>query len=62
MNIIGTKTDNSFTYKAGFMGRTVGIHAASLLEARKQAEVYFKPTRKNVGYLWVEKATEDETD
>lgn len=62
MNIIGTKTDNTSAYKAGFLGRTVGIHAANLLEARKQAEVYFKPTRKNTGYLWVEKAVEDETN
>lgn len=61
MNIVGTKADNTHPYIAGYMGRRVGIYAENLLAAKKQAEVYFKPTRKNVGYLWVEKAVDEDS-
>jgi len=50
---INEKTEGDCGYVAGLSGKKVGIYAASLYKAKLQAIEHFKPSKKNMGLLWV---------
>ncbi len=50
---INEKSENDSGYVAGYMGKEVGIYAPSLYQAKLKAQDHFKPTKKNIGLLWV---------
>lgn len=50
---INEKTEGDSGYVAGLNGKKVGIYAASLYKAKLRAIEHFKPSKKNMGLLWV---------
>ena len=56
MKILGTKTENTRQYIAGFKFKKVGVYADSKYEADTLARAYFKPNKKDSSLLWVELA------
>ena len=40
-------------YTAGLNGREVQLYAASMFAAKEAAIKYFKPSKSNLGLLWV---------
>ena len=57
--IINEKKDGDKPYLAIFKGRTIGLYASALWPAKQLAVAHFKPSKKDVGYLSIELATED---
>ena len=56
MEILGTKTEGSRAYIAGFKSKQVGVYANGKYEADTLARTYFKPSKKESGLLWTELA------
>ena len=56
MEILGTKTEGSRAYIAGFKSKQVGVYANGKYEADTLARAYFKPSKKESGLLWTELA------
>ena len=60
LETINKPTPRSNTpYIAGFQGKTVGLYAESLRAAKQKAIEHFRPSKKAMGLLWVELASED---
>lgn len=47
-----------YDYIAGYQAKRLEIHAVSLYAAKQAAINFFKPSKKNMGLLWVELVTE----
>lgn len=54
----GEKKEGDSPYIAGFLGKVIGFYAADLWAAKQFATAHFKPSKKNAGLLWVERAEE----
>lgn len=59
MEVINQKTDGDRSYIAGFVGKKVGIYAATLSAAKDIAIKHFKPSKKNMGLFWIQIAEEE---
>ena len=59
MDIINKKGVVDRAYIAGLNGEKVGLYAPSAAAAMQKAFEYFKPKKKDRGYLWVELASEE---
>ena len=49
---------NNTPYIAGIQGKKVGLYAESLYAAKQKAVEHFRPSKKTMGLLWVELASE----
>lgn len=59
MSAINKKTITTpFPYVGGLNGQKVELYASSLADAKEQVVKYFKPSKKNMGLVWVQLATE----
>lgn len=47
------------TYEAGYKDKRITIQAESLYAARQEAERLLKPTKKDIGLLWIELMTDE---
>lgn len=52
--VVGSKLGAKHQYLAGLCGAKMVIHADSLYEAKQVAVEFWKPYKKDLGYLWVE--------
>lgn len=59
MQIINQKGPLDVAYIAGLNGTKVGLYAPSLAAAKQKAVEHFRPKKKDMGLLWVERADED---
>ena len=51
--LVNMAAEGDHLYTAGLLGREVQLYAASLFAAKEAAIKYFKPSKKNMGLLWV---------
>lgn len=56
MEILGTKTEGSRAYIAGFKSKQVGVYANGKCEAYDLARFHFEPNKRESNLLWVELA------
>ena len=57
---VNTKTEGDKGFVAGYAGKKIGVYAENLYAAKQKAIAHFKPTKKNMGLLWITLAEDSE--
>ena len=52
-NTINKPMPDDLLYTGGLNGQVIQVYAPSLFDAKELVVKYFKPTKKNLGLVWV---------